>query len=45
MIIYATRPFHWKDQFPAVNKVSRDYAEAVRRKWSAELPFLSNKPS
>ena len=45
MIIYATRPFHWKDQFPAVNKVSRDYAEEVRRKWSVELPFLSNKPS
>jgi 4-hydroxy-3-polyprenylbenzoate decarboxylase len=40
MIIYAVRPFHWKDQFPAVNAVSREYAEAVRKKWGDQLPFL-----
>jgi 4-hydroxy-3-polyprenylbenzoate decarboxylase len=43
MIIYATRPFHWKDQFPKVNKVSREYGEKIRAKWSKELPFLSKK--
>jgi hypothetical protein len=43
MIIYATRPFHWKDQFPAVNKVSREYGEQVRAKWVKELPFLAKK--
>jgi 4-hydroxy-3-polyprenylbenzoate decarboxylase len=40
MIIYAVRPFHWRDKFPAVNTVDRDYAETVRRKWSGELDFL-----
>jgi UbiD family decarboxylase len=40
MIIYAVRPFHWRDKFPTVNTVSRDYAESVRRKWSGELEFL-----
>lgn len=40
MIIYAVRPFHWRDKFPTVNSVSQDYADAVRRKWSNELDFL-----
>jgi UbiD family decarboxylase len=40
MIIYAVRPYHWKDQFPAVNMVDKDYAETVREKWSAALDFL-----
>jgi 4-hydroxy-3-polyprenylbenzoate decarboxylase len=43
MIIYAVRPFHWRDQFPAVNTVEKDYAEAVRKKWSGELEFLRKK--
>jgi 4-hydroxy-3-polyprenylbenzoate decarboxylase len=41
VIIYAVRPWHWKDEFPKVNAVSRDYAEEVRRKWAAKLPFLA----
>jgi 4-hydroxy-3-polyprenylbenzoate decarboxylase len=41
VIIYAVRPWHWKDDFPRVNAVSRDYADAVRRKWAAKLPFLT----
>jgi 4-hydroxy-3-polyprenylbenzoate decarboxylase len=40
MIIYAVRPFHWRDKFPPVNTVDREYAETVRRKWSGELDFL-----
>ncbi len=40
MIVYAVRPFHWKDEFPKVNMVDRDYAEEVRRKWSDKLAFL-----
>jgi len=40
MIIYAVRPFHWKDKFPKVNSVDRDYAEAIRHKWAGELDFL-----
>jgi UbiD family decarboxylase len=40
MIIYAVRPYHWKDEFPAVNVVERDYAETVRRKWADQLEFL-----
>ena len=44
MIIYAVRPYHWKDQFPKVNTVSKDYAEQVRRKWQDKLKFLQNSP-
>jgi 4-hydroxy-3-polyprenylbenzoate decarboxylase len=40
MICYAVRPYHWKDQFPKVNTVSRDYAEEVRKKWAGKLGFL-----
>jgi len=40
IIIYAVRPYHWKDEFPTVNMVDRDYAEEVRAKWGDKLPFL-----
>jgi 4-hydroxy-3-polyprenylbenzoate decarboxylase len=40
MIAYAVRPYHWKDQFPKVNTVSREYAEEVRAKWAGKLEFL-----
>ena len=40
MIIYATRPYPWKDAFPPVNAIDRDLADAIRRKWSGKLPFL-----
>jgi len=45
MIIYAVRPFHWREEFPKVNKVSKEYAEKIRAKWSKELPFLAKRPS
>ncbi|MDH3241371.1 MAG: UbiD family decarboxylase [Alphaproteobacteria bacterium] len=41
-IIYAVRPYHWKDEFPAVNMVSREYADEVRKTWSDKLDFLKN---
>lgn len=40
MIIYAVRPFHWKEQFPPVSRVDRTYAETIRKKWSGEVGFL-----
>jgi 4-hydroxy-3-polyprenylbenzoate decarboxylase len=43
MIIYAVRPFHWKDQFPRVNAIAPDYADAIRRKWAGQLPFLKKQ--
>ena len=43
MIIYAVRPFHWQDQFPPVNALAPDYADAIRRKWSDALPFLKRR--
>jgi 4-hydroxy-3-polyprenylbenzoate decarboxylase len=42
IIIYAVRPWHWKEQFPKVNAVSRDYADEVRRKWRDRLRFLND---
>lgn len=41
MIVYAVRPYHWKDDFPKVNTVSKEYAESIRRKWSGTLRFLA----
>jgi 4-hydroxy-3-polyprenylbenzoate decarboxylase len=43
IIIYAVRPFHWKDDFPKVNMVDRDYADEVRKKWASKLPFLNEE--
>ncbi len=40
MIVYAVRPWHWKDDFPKVNAVSKGYAEEVRAKWLDKLKFL-----
>ncbi len=42
-IIYAVRPYHWKDDFPRVNMVDRDYADEVREKWGDELSFLGEE--
>ncbi|MFI5269262.1 MAG: hypothetical protein ACHQ7M_17950, partial [Chloroflexota bacterium] len=43
MIIYAVRPYHWRDEFPAVNEVPKTYADQVRAKWSPQLAFLRTK--
>ncbi len=42
MIIYAVRPWHWKDDFPKVNAVDPAYADEIRRKWRAKLKFLQD---
>ena len=39
-IIYAVRPFGWKDEFPRVNRVDPAYAEQIRQKWLGELDYL-----
>ena len=41
IIIYAVRPFHWKDSFPEVNDIDPDYAASIRKKWAEKLPFLA----
>jgi hypothetical protein len=35
------RPYHWKDDFPKVNTVDKEYAEEIKRKWSGKLKFLN----
>ena len=42
IIIYAVRPWHWREAFPKVNAVDPAYAEEVRRKWKGSLPFLGD---
>ncbi|MCH8918067.1 MAG: UbiD family decarboxylase [Alphaproteobacteria bacterium] len=42
IIMYAVRPYHWKDDFPKVNMVSREYAAEVRKRWSGKLDFLGD---
>jgi UbiD family decarboxylase len=39
-IIYAVRPYRWKDRFPKVNVVPADYLAEVERKWHDSLAFL-----
>jgi len=40
-VIYAVRPFHWKDEYPKVNQFESEELEKVRRKWEKELPFCA----
>ncbi|HEY4074002.1 MAG TPA: UbiD family decarboxylase [Herbaspirillum sp.] len=40
IIMYAVRPYHWKDRYPSINEVSSAYADEVRRKWEGKLGFL-----
>lgn len=42
IIIYAVRPWHWKDDFPKVNAVEKGYAAEVRAKWKDKLRFLND---
>jgi 4-hydroxy-3-polyprenylbenzoate decarboxylase len=41
IVIYAVRPFHWKDDYPKVNQFDSDELEKVRKKWEKELPFCA----
>jgi 4-hydroxy-3-polyprenylbenzoate decarboxylase len=43
IIIYAVRPYAWKDQFPKVSVVSPVYADKVRDKWKTKLGFLARR--
>jgi hypothetical protein len=42
IIIYAVRPWAWKDQFPKVNAVDPAYAAEVARKWAGKVKFLDD---
>ncbi len=42
IIIYAVRPYRWKDQFPKVNAFAPDYLAEVERKWKGQLRFLTD---
>ncbi len=41
IIIYAVRPYHWKDDFPKVNAIDKEYSEQIKRKWAGKLKFLN----
>ena len=38
-IIYATRPYNWRNQFPMVNRIDQDQREAIVKKYGNVLPF------
>ncbi|MEA2988571.1 MAG: hypothetical protein QOG83_1282, partial [Alphaproteobacteria bacterium] len=42
IIIYAVRPYAWKDKFPKVNKVDPAYSAEVARKWAGKVKFLAD---
>jgi len=39
-IIYAVRPYHWKDEFPKVNEIDREELAQIRAKWMGKLDYL-----
>jgi 4-hydroxy-3-polyprenylbenzoate decarboxylase len=38
-VIYATRPYRWRDKFPPVNRIDKDQREAMVKKYKGVLPF------
>jgi UbiD family decarboxylase len=44
IIIYAVRPFAWKDDFPQVNAVDPAYSAEIAKKWAGKLKFLDELP-
>jgi 4-hydroxy-3-polyprenylbenzoate decarboxylase len=40
MIMYAVRPFHWRQDFPRVNEIEKSYAVEMRQKWAGKLRFI-----
>jgi UbiD family decarboxylase len=44
IIIYAVRPWNWKDEFPKVNAVDPAKAQEVARKWAGKVKFLDRVP-
>lgn len=40
IVIYAVRPYRWKEQYPAVNVVDAGYSAEVEKKWAGQLKFL-----
>lgn len=42
IIIYAVRPYHWKDEFPKTNAVDRAFSAEVEAKWKSKLKFLQD---
>jgi 4-hydroxy-3-polyprenylbenzoate decarboxylase len=40
IIIYAVRPWHWKDKFPRVNTVEKTYSDEVAAKWKGKVGFI-----
>jgi UbiD family decarboxylase len=43
VIIYAVRPYRWKDQFPKVNVVDPGYLAEVERKWAGKVSFIPER--
>ncbi|TAK29317.1 MAG: UbiD family decarboxylase, partial [Chloroflexota bacterium] len=43
-IIYATRPFSWANEYPAVNRFSDEYRKKMSEKWKSLLSLWVNKP-
>jgi len=38
-ILYAVRPWEWRDKFPKVNRIDKDQRAAILAKYGAVLPF------
>ena len=38
-IMYAVRPWEWRDKFPLVNRISKQSMTDIVEKYRSELPF------
>ena len=38
-VIYAVRPYHWRDKFPMVNRIDKDQRDEMVEKYKDVLPF------
>ena len=38
-VVYAVRPWHWREKFPMVNRIDRDQRDAMIAKYKDVLPF------
>lgn len=38
-VVYALRPWHWREKFPMVNRIDRDQRDAMIAKYKDVLPF------
>lgn len=40
VVIYAVRPWAWRESFPKVNQIPKEYSDEIAKKWAGKVSFL-----